>query len=146
MRLSKTVEQACCILAIIAEHRGESVTNTELNERMRVSQSYLTKITRKLVVASIISSSHGVNGGFILAKPMKLITLGAVVSAIEGRTPYFTSRGVIEKAFPAQEYIARIGVSLLCDGFVRAEQKWFDELNHITMEQLICNVKGTTNT
>ena len=98
MRLSKTVEQACCILSILAEHHGQPVTNVELNERMNVSQSYLTKITRKLVIAGIIRSAQGVKGGFVLAQPMD---------------------------------------------FMSAEQKWFDELNLITMEQLISKAKTT---
>ena len=142
MRLSKTVEQACCILSIIAEHHGQPVTNAELNERMNVSQSYLTKITRKLVIAGIISSAQGVKGGFILAKPMASIRLGEVVIATDGSKPFFQSTNLLEQAFPAQEYVVHGGVKSLHNGFMRAEQKWFDELNLITMEQLISNAKA----
>ena len=96
MRLSKTVEQACCILSILAEHHGQAVTNVELNERMNVSQSYLTKITRKLVIAGIITSAQGVKGGFILARPMISITLGDVVKATDGSAPFFRPTNVIK--------------------------------------------------
>ena len=143
MRLSKTVEQACCILSILAEHHGKPVTNVELNERMNVSQSYLTKITRKLVIAGIIRSAQGVKGGFILAQPMASIKLGEVVKATDGSQPFFRPTNVIHQAFPTQEYIVRQGVKLLHSGFMRAEQKWFDELNLITMEQLISTAKAT---
>ena len=143
MRLSKTVEQACCILSILAEHHGQPVTNVELNERMYVSQSYLTKITRKLVIAGIIRSAQGVKGGFVLAQPMDSIKLGEVVKATDGSQPFFRPTNVIQQAFPTQEYIVRQGVNLLHSGFMSAEQKWFDELNLITMEQLISKAKTT---
>ena len=143
MRLSKTVEQACCILSILAEHHGQPVTNVELNERMNVSQSYLTKITRKLVIAGIITSAQGVKGGFILARPMTSITLGDVVKATDGSAPFFRPTNLIKQAFPAREYITRKGVKLLHGAFTQAEQKWFDELNLTTMEQLISKAKTT---
>ena len=143
MRLSKTVEQACCILSILAEHHGQPVTNVELNERMNVSQSYLTKITRKLVIAGIITSAQGVKGGFVLAQPMASIKLGEVVKATDGSAPFFRPTNLIKQAFPAREYITRKGVTLLHDAFTQAEQKWFDELNLTTMEQLINKAKTT---
>ena len=95
MRLSKTVEQACCILSILAEHHGQPVTNVELNERMNVSQSYLTKITRKLVISGIITSAQGVKGGFVLAQPMASIKLGEVVKATDGSAPFFRPKKAI---------------------------------------------------
>ncbi|OJU88180.1 hypothetical protein BGO17_04395 [Candidatus Saccharibacteria bacterium 49-20] len=119
------------------------MTNVELNERMNVSQSYLTKITRKLVIAGIITSAQGVKGGFILARPMTSITLGDVVKATDGSAPFFRPTNLIKQAFPAREYITRKGVKLLHDAFTQAEQKWFDELNLTTMEQLISKAKTT---
>ena len=38
---------------------------------------------------------------------------------------------------------ARAAFLVSPDGFMRAEQKWFDELNLITMEQLISKAKTT---
>lgn len=141
MRLSKTVEQACCILAIIAEHHGQPVTNTELNKRMAVSQSYLMKITRKLVVADIINSTQGVNGGFSLARPMSSITLKSVVQAIEGDTPFFQPTELFRTAFPSREYLTNKGVALLSKSFTEAEHAWFALLDTTTMQQLISDVK-----
>lgn len=137
MRLSKTIEQACCILAIVTEHHGEPVTNIELSERMQVSGSYLTKITRKLVVAGILRSAYGVNGGFLLAQPMASITLRAVIVAIEGDTPFFKSENVIKRAFPARDYVASRGVKLLENQFSEAQADWYRRLEMVTMEKLI---------
>lgn len=137
MRLSKTIEQACCVLAIIAEHHGDPVTNVELSERMQVSGSYLTKITRKLVVAGILRSAHGANGGFLLAQPMASITLRAVVVATEGSAPFFWPENVIKRAFPARTFVASRGVKLLESQFSEAEADWYKRLERVTMEKLI---------
>ncbi len=137
MRLSKTIEQACCILAIVAEHHDEPVTNIELSERMQVSGSYLTKITRKLVVASILRSSYGVNGGFLLAQPMASITLRAVIVAMGGKEALFKSENVIKRAFPARDYVASRGAKLLEKQFSEAEADWYKHLELVTMEKLI---------
>ena len=55
MRLSGAVEQACCIMALLADPNETSpITNDTLAEKMAVSPTYLKKISRKLVVAQLI--------------------------------------------------------------------------------------------
>lgn len=137
MKVARTVEQACSILAVLAEHHGEPVTNSELNERLEVSLSYLIKITRKLVMHRIISSTQGAKGGFVLAKPMNAITLRMVVEAIEGVNPSFVPSGVIERVFRHRRRVGRRGLQALTNGFKDAERAWRDELDKVTMEALI---------
>ena len=51
MKLSGAVEQACCIMALLADpKRTTPITNDALAEKMAVSPTYLKKISRKLVV------------------------------------------------------------------------------------------------
>lgn len=137
MQLSRSLEQACCVLGIIAKHDGSPVTNAELNTRMNVSLSYLTKVTRKLVVAGLITSAHGVKGGYVLAHSMDSITLRMVVDAIEGDRPFFRSSGVIERVFVSQKTAARKGVSLLETAFQDAEKLWREKLNTTTMQHVV---------
>lgn len=137
MRFSTSLEQACCVLGIIARHGGKPVTNAELNKQMNVSLSYLMKITRKLVVAGLIRSAHGVNGGYVLAKPMSAIRLRVVVEAIEGAEPFFRSTGVIERVFVRQKSAAKKGVSMLEHAFAEAEASWRKKLDRVTMQQVI---------
>lgn len=137
MRLSTSLEQACCVLGIIARHEGKPVTNAELNELMHVSLSYLTKVTRRLVVAGLIVATHGVNGGYVLAKPMDKITLRMVVEAIEGNDPIFRPSGVIEHVFTHQKTAAKKGVSLLEVAFREAEAAWRKKLETTTMQAVI---------
>jgi len=145
MKFSSSLEQACCVLGIIARHDGKPVTNAELNQLMDVSLSYLMKITRKLVVAGLIESTHGVNGGYVLAKPMDAIRLRVVVEAIEGGEPFFRSSGVIERVFVGQKKAAKKGVSLLEDAFENAEIAWRGKLDEITMQQVISGALSERN-
>lgn len=137
MQLSKSLEQACCVLGIIAEYGGRAVTGAALNRTMDVSPSYLSKITRKLVVAKLIESTQGVNGGYILAKPMDSITLRAVVEAIEGDMTFFRPSGIIERVFVAKRSAAKKGVSLLELAFQDAESVWRRRLETVTMQRVI---------
>ena len=146
MKIAKSVEQACSILAVLAEHHGEPVTSSELNERLAVSASYLAKITRKLVLDGIITSAQGANGGYVLAKPMKAITLRMVVVAIEGSEPLFTPTGVIERIFKDRRRVATRGLRALSDGFGAAETAWLNQLDRVTMEDLIASsLEGSDN-
>lgn len=137
MHLSKSLEQACCVLGIIAKHEGNPVTNAELNRLMNVSLSYLTKITRKLVIAGLIRSTYGVNGGYVLATPMTKVTLRMVVDAVEGNVPFFRSSGVIERVFVSDEHAAKKGVFMLEHAFHEAESAWRKKLDRMTMRQVI---------
>ncbi|HUC96645.1 MAG TPA: Rrf2 family transcriptional regulator [Candidatus Saccharimonadales bacterium] len=137
MQLSRSLEQACCVLGIIARHNGNAVTNAELNKRMDVSLSYLSKVTRKLVVAGLICSTQGVNGGYVLAKPMRQITLRMVVEAIEGPKAFFCPSGVIERVFVSQKQAAEKSVSLIAQSFYEAEAVWRSKLEKTTMQQVV---------
>lgn len=142
MKLSKSLEQALCVLAILAEHEGGAVTNIELNERMQVSAPYLTKIMRRLVVAQIITSERGASGGYKLARPMAAITLRMVVEAIEGAEPLFASAGVIGRVFSSRKKAASRGLRVLSQSFAAAETAWRQQLDDITMEQIIAAIRS----
>jgi len=137
MQLSRSLEQACCVLGVIAMHNGKAITIAELNDRMDVSLSYLSKVTRKLVVAGLIRSTQGVNGGYVIAKPMKQISLRMVVEAIEGAKPFFCPSGVIERVFVSQKQAAKKSVSLIAQSFYEAEAVWRSQLENTTMQQVV---------
>lgn len=137
MQLSQSLEQACCVLGIIARGDGHAVTSAELNDHMKVSPSYLLKVTRKLVVADLIQSTQGVNGGYVLARPMKHITLRMVVDAIEGAEPFFRPAGIIERVFAEKGTAARRGVSLIAEALDDAERLWRHKLEKMTMHHVI---------
>lgn len=137
MKLSTATEQACCILALIASRNLSPITNAELSERMAVSPSYLAKITRRLVVAELISSEPGAKGGFVLALPMRLITLLMVVEAIEGNEPFFQPAGVVERVFKNRRRAVEKGMSVVQEKMHEAELAWRRSLSSVTMQEIV---------
>ncbi|MCP9492389.1 MAG: Rrf2 family transcriptional regulator, partial [Candidatus Nanosynbacter sp. P2B_S1_bin.0.1] len=90
-------------MAILADpKRTTPVTNDALAEKMLVSPTYLKKISRKLVIAKLITSTQGTGGGFILARKMNEVTLHDVVLAIEGESPFFQPQGIVERVFQSR--------------------------------------------
>ena len=137
MKLSGAVEQACCILALLAEPRTPApITNDTLAERMAVSPTYLQKISRKLVVAGLITSAQGAGGGFVLARQMCDITLYDVVLAVEGEADFFQPQGIIERVFAARPRQVEIGMNMIEKVFASAQQKWSEYLKTVTLEDV----------
>ena len=84
MRIRKSFEQAICILLLIGTSEGP-LKSHELSKMLDVSDSYLKKVTRQLVVAGLITSKASKLGGFILNKKMNDISFLDIFEAIEGK-------------------------------------------------------------
>lgn len=63
MKVKNSVEQAICLLIMIAHSdEGIPLKSYNISESLGVSDSYLKKIIRQLVVAGLISSEAGKKG------------------------------------------------------------------------------------
>jgi Rrf2 family iron-sulfur cluster assembly transcriptional regulator len=56
----------------------------DLAERTGLPQPYLEQILLALKGAGLVRSKRGVGGGYVLARPPEDITLGQIVSAVDG--------------------------------------------------------------
>ncbi len=56
----------------------------DIAERTGLPQPYLEQILLALKGAGLVRSKRGVGGGYVLARPPGLITLGQIVSAVDG--------------------------------------------------------------
>jgi Rrf2 family iron-sulfur cluster assembly transcriptional regulator len=56
----------------------------DIAERTGLPQPYLEQILLALKGAGLVRSKRGVGGGYVLARPAEEITLGQIVSAVEG--------------------------------------------------------------
>jgi len=82
MRLSKQTEVAIDALVYMGR-RGEQVTVQEVEAALgRRGDTW--PALRALSLAGIVASKVGRTGGFVLAKPLKEVTLLDVLTAIEG--------------------------------------------------------------
>ena len=96
MRIRKSFEQAICILLLIGTSEGP-LKSHELSKMLDVSDSYLKKVTRQLVVAGLITSKASKLGGFILNKKMNDISFLDIFEAIEGKEKFIETTHLVDK-------------------------------------------------
>lgn len=82
--ISQTIEyslRAMVHLASLAP--GASANSETIAKHTKVPQGYLSKVLRDLVVAGLILSQRGPNGGFSLARSSEQISMLDVVNAVD---------------------------------------------------------------
>src|SRR6476619_8023162 len=86
MKVSTRGDYACRALLSLALHGdGAGPTSVrDIAERTGLPQPYLEQILLALKGAGIVRSKRGVGGGYVLAREPALITLGDIVSAVDG--------------------------------------------------------------
>lgn len=86
MKISAKAEYAC--LAVLALARGKPedppVRIREISEAHAIPERYLVQILLQLKGAGLVMSTRGASGGYRLARPASSITLGEVLTAIDG--------------------------------------------------------------
>ena len=75
--------RALLSLALHAEEGGPTSVR-DIAERTALPQPYLEQILLALKGAGLVRSKRGVGGGYVLARPADEITLGQIVSAVDG--------------------------------------------------------------
>jgi Rrf2 family protein len=82
--LSQTIEYALRAMIFLASLApGEAVNSEKIAAQTKVPQGYLSKVLRDLVVAGLVDSQRGRNGGFSLARPAGKVTLLDVINAVD---------------------------------------------------------------
>lgn len=100
MKMSNAVEQSLVVLVMLALQKDElPIKNYLLSNRLEVSESYLKKTMRKLVVAGIVQAIASKEGGFKLARSIADITLLDVYEAIEGDGSFIHSTQLADRIF-----------------------------------------------
>ncbi len=75
--------RALLSLALRIDEAGPTSVR-DIAERTGLPQPYLEQILLALKGAGLVRSKRGVGGGYVLARPPELITLGQIVSAVDG--------------------------------------------------------------
>jgi Rrf2 family iron-sulfur cluster assembly transcriptional regulator len=86
MKVSTRGDYACrALLSLALRSDGVGPTSVrDIAERTGLPQPYLEQILLALKGAGIVRSKRGVGGGYVLAREPALITLGDIVSAVDG--------------------------------------------------------------
>ena len=86
MLITRASEYA--ILSLIVLSKASSPMDSEtLSRELSISKSFLAKILQALAKKEILKSFKGVNGGFVLNKEPKNISMLEVMSTVEGKAP-----------------------------------------------------------
>ena len=138
MKIKGSLEQAVCILLVIAHTKGHApVKSYSLSERLGLSDSYLKKIMRQLVVAGLVDSEAGKKGGFVLKRAPKNISLLDVFEAIESTAPFLSTTNLVDKVFPKEKMIAHEKEQQIISVFTRAEQAYRQSLSQFTLDHVV---------
>ncbi len=86
VKVSTRGDYACRALLSLAIHQDVAGPSSvrDLAERTGLPQPYLEQILLALKGAGLVRSKRGVGGGYILARSPDAITLGQIVSAVDG--------------------------------------------------------------
>jgi Rrf2 family protein len=86
VKVSTRGDYASRALLSLALRADEAVPTSvrDIAERTGLPQPYLEQILLALKGAGLVRSKRGVGGGYVLARPPEQITLGEIVSAVDG--------------------------------------------------------------
>jgi len=86
VKVSTRGDYAARALLSLALHGGEGVPTSvrDIAERTGLPQPYLEQILLALKGAGLVRSKRGVGGGYVLARTPAEMTLGEIVSAVDG--------------------------------------------------------------
>lgn len=135
MRIKQSFEQAICILLIISSSDGP-VKSHELSQRLDVSDSYLKKIIRQLVIHDLITSRASKIGGFVLKKEPKDISFLDIFNAIEGQEHFIKTTNLVDKVFITKKEVLK-KETMIISYLNQAEENYKDKLKQITIQSLL---------
>ena len=135
MKIRQSFEQAICILLLIGTHDGPMKSH-ELSKILDVSDSYLKKITRQLVISGLITSKASKLGGFVLNKEMQEISFLDIFDAIEGKEKFIETTHLVDKVFDSSLKVKETE-DMIVDYLNNAELQYRSKLKEINLSQVI---------
>jgi Rrf2 family protein len=86
MKISAKAEYACLAVLALARRKPDDppLRIREISEAHGIPERYLVQILLQLKGAGLVASTRGASGGYRLARPAASISLGEVLTAIDG--------------------------------------------------------------
>jgi Rrf2 family transcriptional regulator, cysteine metabolism repressor len=86
MKISAKAEYACLAVLALARRKPEDppLRIREISEAHGIPERYLVQILLQLKGSGLVASTRGASGGYRLARPAASISLGEVLTAIDG--------------------------------------------------------------
>ena len=137
MIVNQCVEQGIYVVLLLSlEKDHHPLRSTELSSILSVSDSYLKKILRKLVLADIIASTPGKEGGFQLARSVEQISVFDIYAALEGAACDLKMSGIGSRIFVYGKDFAGEEEKVV-SVFERANTAFCEELKRLPLSELL---------
>ena len=137
MIVNRCVEQGIYVAVILSTEKDHRpLHSTELSEILSVSDSYLKKILRKLVLGGVIVSCPGREGGFQLARSIEEISVYDIYAALEGAACELKLSHLGHRIFIDDEKFRR-GEEKVLSIFDRANEAFVAELRGMMLSELV---------
>jgi len=132
--VSAKTEYACIAVLTLATRYGspDPVRIREIAEAHGIPSRFLVQILLQLKGAGIVQSTRGASGGYQLARDPAEITLGEVMSAVDGQSGQITSNA------GAQNPVTRV----LLDAWRKINAAEREMLSEMTFADLAGSLKG----
>ena len=135
--INQCVEQGIYVVLILSLQKEHlPLRSTELSSILAVSDSYLKKILRKMVVRGIITSSPGKDGGFQLACPLEKVSVYDIYAALEGEEYDLKMTGIGGRIFIDDRRFTE-GEQKVRNVFYKANEAFLDELRRLPLSDLV---------
>lgn len=84
IKLSRLTDYAIVIVAELARTPGDLQAAATLSVRTRIPEPTVAKVLKILARGGVVDSARGVNGGYVMTRPLAAISIGEVVEAMNG--------------------------------------------------------------
>lgn len=137
MKINKSFEQGIYVLLMLGLQKdNQAVKSNVLSKILQVSDSYLKKILRKLVLADLIISNASKDGGFQLKKSLNQITLYEVYKAIETEGITFEVSDLAEHVFNDDEHTKQSKKKVV-DTITSGINAFYTQLSVVNLSELL---------
>ena len=139
LKLSKKADYALMAMKHLAEHSERGAYSAkDVAEAYGIPPEALAKILQRLARAGLLQSHHGMNGGYLLARPANEITAYEVIRAIDG--PLFITSCITVRGECDQTERCTIREPLR-----KVNQSIEEVLKRIKIAEMTETAEGTTN-
>jgi Rrf2 family protein len=118
------------IFDLASRSPGEPIRIADIAKRQRIPQKFLELILAGLKQGGFVESRRGAEGGYLLARPAESITVGEVLSYIEG-APQGRNRSKLKTESPFADMWKRVdhAVSEIIDrtSFADLHRGWIEK-------------------
>ncbi|MGO9599001.1 MAG: RrF2 family transcriptional regulator [Isosphaeraceae bacterium] len=81
--ISRTAEYALRAVVVMGSNPEGPRTTLQIAQQTRVPSGYLAKVLQALSRSGLVASQRGLNGGFVLSRPLDELTILEVINAVD---------------------------------------------------------------